>query len=332
MVKFLAKMLEKFTIDIAPKFPIRFRTPLYASVLRIRKVRDNLRIKSTSKNPTFQERLDYALDSRNSLNRTGSQLSKFQKDVEVEKIENLNIPIYKFIPDEVDEDKFGIYFHGGGYFAGSYTSHKNLVSKLTSNSKMVIYFFEYRLSPEFNFPSAHEDAQAVVEYLHNIENKKTSIWMGESAGGGLATGLIIDKKFKISPDKLVLMSPWLDLSNKSEDRKFLKNKDITIILNGMHDVGEFYAGEYGSNNPIISPVYADIDNFPETLIQVSSSELLFNDALEFVKKLKDKNIKVDLQIWNKLWHAWHFFPIKESEEAIDKIIKFIKQPQFQSSK
>ena len=57
MVKFLAKMLEKFTIDIAPKFPIRFRTPLYASVLRIRKVRDNLRIKSTSKDPTFQERL-----------------------------------------------------------------------------------------------------------------------------------------------------------------------------------------------------------------------------------------------------------------------------------
>jgi len=45
-----------------------------------------------------------------------------------------------------------------------------------------------------------------------------------------------------------------------------------------------------------------------------------------------ENIKVDLQIWNKLWHAWHFFPIKESEEAIDKIIKFIKQPQFQSSK
>ena len=232
----------------------------------------------------------------------------------------------------MDEEKFGIYFHGGGYFAGSYTSHKNLVSKLTSNSKMVIYFFEYRLSPEFNFPSANEDAQVVVEYLHNLENKKTSIWMGESAGGGLATGLIVDKKFKISPDKLVLISPWLDLSNKSEDRKFLKNKDITIILNGMHDVGEFYAGEYGSNNPIISPVYADIDNFPETLIQVSSSELLFNDALEFVKKLNDKNIKVDLQIWNKLWHAWHFFPIKESEEAIDKIIKFIKQPQFQSSK
>ena len=189
----------------------------------------------------------------------------------------------------MDEEKFGIYFHGGGYFAGSYTSHKNLVSKLTSNSKMVIYFFEYRLSPEFNFPSANEDAQVVVEYLHNLENKKTSIWMGESAGGGLATGLIVDKKFKISPDKLVLISPWLDLSNKSEDRKFLKNKDITIILNGMHDVGEFYAGEYGSNNPIISPVYADIDNFPETLIQVSSSELLFNDALEFVKKLNDKN-------------------------------------------
>ena len=100
----------------------------------------------------------------------------------------------------------------------------------------------------------------------------------------------------------------------------------------MFEVGEFYAGEYGTTNPILSPVYADINNFPDTLIQVCSDELLYNDAIEFVKKLRDKNTNVQLQTWDKLWHAWHFFPIKEAFEAIDNIVQYIKSSEFHSSK
>ena len=50
------------------------------------------------------------------------------------------------------------------------------------------------------------------------------------------------------------------------------------------------------------------------------------------KKLRDKNTNVQLQTWDKLWHAWHFFPIKEAFEAIDNIAKYIKSSEFHSSK
>ena len=86
----------------------------------------------------------------------------------------------------------------------------------------------------------------------------------------------------------------------------------------MHFVGEYYAGEFETNNPILSPVFADIKDFPETLIQVCSNELLYNDAIEFTKKLSEKGTKYELQVWDDLWHAWHFFPIKESYEATKK--------------
>ena len=56
--------------------------------------------------------------------------------------------------------------------------------------------------------------------------------MGDSAGGGLATGILVDKTFDISPDKLILMSPWLDLSDENKDRKYLKNKDILLAIDG----------------------------------------------------------------------------------------------------
>ena len=42
---------------------------------------------------------------------------------------------------------------------------------------------------------------------------------------------------------------------------------------------------------ILVDVHAAGVNFPDTLIQVCTDELLYNDAIEFVKKLRDKNSK-----------------------------------------
>jgi hypothetical protein len=76
VISLLAKILEKFTIEIIPKLPLSIRTQLYVNILRLRKVRDRLKtLTHTSKNPTFQERMDYALDSRaNNLNNSGQKL------------------------------------------------------------------------------------------------------------------------------------------------------------------------------------------------------------------------------------------------------------------
>ena len=332
MASFLALVLEKFTIEIIPKLPIFIRTPIYVNILKLRKVRDRIRLDVTKKNPTFQDRLDYAIDSRANLNNSGERILSFNDEVLMEELEDSPVKIYKFTPKNAETGKYGVYFHGGGYFAGSIKSHKNFVSIVSQKSNLVTYFFEYRLSPEHNFPAAHEDAKIAIEFIDNLHKDEQSIWIGESAGGGLATGLAVDDGFVHNPDNLILLSPWLDLSDGFQDKRFLKNRDVTIIIEGMFEVGEFYAGEYGTTNPILSPVYADINNFPDTLIQVCSDELLYNDAVEFVKKLRDKNTNVQLQTWDKLWHAWHFFPIKEAYEAIDNIAEYIKSSEFHSSK
>ena len=178
----------------------------------------------------------------------------------------------------------------------------------------------------------YENVIGLISDIKNLENGKNSIWAGESAGGGLSTGLAVDDSFNIKPDKLVLLSPWLDLSDRNRDRSYLKNKDILLALDGMHFVGEYYAGEFDPTDPILSPVFADINNFPETLIQVCSNELLYNDAIEFTKKLREKGTKYELQVWDDLWHAWHFFPIKESSDALKKIVNFITSDSYSSPK
>ena len=56
------------------------------------------------------------------------------------------------------------------------------------------------------------------------------------------------------------------------------------------------------------------------------------ELIKFSKKLRDKNVNVELQTWSGVWHAWQFFPIKESYEAIENIISYIKSLEVHSSK
>ena len=77
MANFLALILEKFTIEIIPKLPILLRTPLYVNILKLRKVRDRIRLDVTKNNPTFQDRLNYAIDSRANLNNSGEKILFF---------------------------------------------------------------------------------------------------------------------------------------------------------------------------------------------------------------------------------------------------------------
>ena len=55
-------------------------------------------------------------------------------------------------------------------------------------------------------------------------------------------------------------------------------------------------------------------------------------GIEFTKKLREKGTKYELQVWDDLWHAWHFFPIKESSDALKKIVNFITSDSYSSPK
>ena len=96
MASLLALILEKFTIEIIPKLPLFIRTPLYVNILKLRKVRDRIRLDVTRKNPTFQDRLDYAIDSRSNLNTSGERILSFNDEVQMEEVNNAPIKIYKF--------------------------------------------------------------------------------------------------------------------------------------------------------------------------------------------------------------------------------------------
>ena len=82
------------------------RTPLYLKILKLRKIKDRLRLDVTKKNPTFEDRLDYALDSRANLNNSGEKLHDYNSNVVLEEIKDGPVKIYKFTPPNSSKDKY----------------------------------------------------------------------------------------------------------------------------------------------------------------------------------------------------------------------------------
>jgi monoterpene epsilon-lactone hydrolase len=89
-----------------------------------------------------------------------------------------------------------VYLHGGGYLAGGYHSHRQLVAWLAHETKASVLFVDYRLAPEARFPAALDDASKALEFayengpsgLPSAEPLRIFIG-GDSAGGGMTIGV-----------------------------------------------------------------------------------------------------------------------------------------------
>ena len=229
-----------------------------------------------------------------------------------------------------DKEHIILYFHGGGYTIGSSNTHRSLVGKLVKKTNFTAIMPEYAMAPEQPFPAAVEDA--VFSYIAMLERGKKAhnIYLaGDSAGGGLilAAQLEIKRLGLPMPGCGICLSPWVDLAATGES--ILKNdaEDPLVDIAKLHLWSKMYAGGFPLDNPLISPLYADLRGLSPLLIQVSNTEMLYDDSLRLAEKARKSGVDVTLQEWEGLIHWWHLFQkmIPEAGEAIEKIADYLKE-------
>ena len=58
------------------------------------------------------------------------------------------------------------------------------------------------------------------------------------------------------------------------------------------------------SDPRLSPLYADLEGLPPTLIQIGSAETLLDDAVRFAAAAGEADVSATLEIWPHMIHAW----------------------------
>jgi len=229
----------------------------------------------------------------------------------------------------VATDKVIMHLHGGGYTKCSCNTSRSTAAQISAASACSVLVVEYRLAPEHPFPAALEDAIAAYRWLLDQGFKPENIvLLGDSAGGGLGVSTLVS--LVADGDRLpcaaVLLSPWADLTGSGESMVACADADPWMTERECRTSAEMYAAGADLKTPLISPLFADLSGLPRLLIQVGTDEILRDDSLRLAEKAKAAGVDVTLDVWEGMWHVWHYFApqLPEGVQAIAKVGEFVR--------
>jgi epsilon-lactone hydrolase len=229
-------------------------------------------------------------------------------DVKLTAVDVNGIPGEYSIAPGSDASRVLVFFHGGGYCSGSIESHRRLVTEAGRAARMRTLGVAYRLAPEHPFPAAYDDALTAWRFLRNQGIAAAHIAIGgDSAGAGLTVALIsrLRDGHEEIPACAWLVSPWTDLTMSGSTLVSKAAVDPLIHKEYLNELADAYlpAGTE-RKDPRVSPLYADLRNFPPMLIQIGSNETLLDDATRLAARAGAADVAVALEIWPHMIHAW----------------------------
>jgi acetyl esterase/lipase len=234
--------------------------------------------------------------------------------------------IWTISPKNKESNTLIFFLHGGAYYANITTMHWRFIEQLLNSIKATFIVPDYPLAPESKCNETYKFLDEVYSKLINKYSSQQIVFMGDSAGGGLAIGFahkIREEGIK-QPEQIILFSPWLDLSMTNPEISRLDKHDKILSISGLKMAGENYAGDLSLKDFRISPIYGDFSLLGKISVFTGTNDILNADAQKFKKLLESQNIQFNYFQYPKMFHDWVLISnLKETKEVIKMITKHI---------
>jgi len=252
-------------------------------------------------------------------------LLNFENEIEHFKI--MDRDVYNLYPDDFRTKKHVMFFHGGGYANEASINHYVMISKFINMAHCVITFVEYPLVPESDVLQALD--MALIAYKEQLSRfpEHQFTFMGDSAGGGLALALAMqvrDLEMR-APEKLILFSPWLDVTMTHPDIPQADARDLILNLESLHEVGLKYANGLPLEDYRVSPIYGDLSNLGEILVFYGSDEVFRPDCDKFANMDPIEGTSITAIEYEMMQHDWVVMPIPEQQQALREAVDFLNE-------
>lgn len=221
-----------------------------------------------------------------------------------------------------------VYLHGGSYNAGPFDEQWEYIADMCARTNLAALVIDYRLAPQNPFPAGLDDSLIIIEtLLASGDLPEKWFLLGDSAGGGLAAAVCCELRDAgiALPQKLILMSGWYDLTMSSPE--IYKNEAIDPMLSveRMTEAADWYRGTENAENPLISPLFADVKNFPPTLMQCGTADLLVWENRRLYQKLKAAGVDARYEEYPKLFHDFMMIGfLPEAQKARRSQAEFLR--------
>lgn len=237
------------------------------------------------------------------------------------------IPVRIFAPPKNKASGILIFFHGGGWVTGNIDSYTNVCANMAKQTKCSVISVDYRLAPEYPFPSGLEDCyHAVEEIFRNLDllhyKAEDITLIGDSAGGNLAAAvsLLARDRGEFLPGRQILIYPatYNDHTEKSPFPSVHENgKGYLLTAKRIQEYMDLYAPkEEDRLSPYLAPLLAeDLSNQPDTLIITAEFDPLRDEGEAYGIRLKEFGNHVKMHRMKDAVHGFFSRPW-ESEYVV----------------
>jgi len=218
-----------------------------------------------------------------------------------------------------------LYIHGGAYVNNITSAHWSAMVEWTEMTGCGMVIPNYPLLFRYTAKDAHPLMLQLYRHLQERFSAKRILVMGDSAGGGFTLALaqeILQTDSLELPSRLILISPWVDVLGGDDA---LQKYDTFLNNEVLRHVGADWAGELDPHDPVVSPIYGDMQGLPPTDLFTGTWEVFNTDITRTYDKMKAAGVDAQLHVKKKMGHVYPLWPCPEGKDARKEIAMIISK-------
>jgi monoterpene epsilon-lactone hydrolase len=213
---------------------------------------------------------------------------------------------------------------------GSAFGHKPLMGALAVAAGARVLAPEFRLAPEHPFPANLDDARRAYLWMLDTGTPAEQVVLaGDSAGCGLVMSLLLSLKQEDLPlpGGALLFCPWVDLGSTVLSSLADSDEQVAILLEQVRGHVDAYLDGHPPDDPLISPLTADLSGLPPMLIQAATGDPQREDAHRLAERARAHGVEAQLELYPVDTHGfqtfWSFLP--EAMEGLEQAGRFARE-------
>jgi monoterpene epsilon-lactone hydrolase len=233
-------------------------------------------------------------------------------------------PTYSIVRRGTAPSRTVLYLHGGGFMAPISAWQVRYAARLAEGVGARVVMPDYPLAPEHSWRDSHDDLVALAARL---AAEGELVIAGDSSGGGLALAIAESVRDRGGPQprRLVLISPWVDLTTSTPETEALDPIDPWLFIGKVRAYAGWWAGiPEDLGRPEVSPGLGDLAGLPPALMFCGTRDLLMPGCRLLVRRADEAGWDLTYVEEADLIHVYPILPgIPEARRAWRRTVDFL---------
>lgn len=225
------------------------------------------------------------------------------------------LPVRLYVPEGLQTDAPLVLFcHGGGFIVGDLDTHDSVCRMIAARTPCLVLAVDYRLAPEWPFPSAVEDAWDAFSWVYGNARRlgasplKLAL-VGDSAGGTLAAvNAIRARDAGLNVRIQVLIYPGTAGHQDSDSHRRLTEGYLldakTIQWFFQHYLRDAADRDDWRFAPLDAKPSPDLGDVAPACILVAGYDPLHDEGVAYATRLRESGVEVALLDYPGMVHGF----------------------------